>query len=352
MRSPAVRDAAERFALDDRQGIISAAGVLRVDRTTAYGVQMTAQRIALVATMRNEGPFILEWVAYHRHIGFTEMLVCTNDCVDGSPDLLDLLERRGLVRHLRCSPAANDKAQLHAYAQATASLEPSWPDVLMVLDADEFLNIHVGDGKVPALLASTPEATAWLVNWRTFGASGHEHWAPDLVLKRFTRAAPLHHGVNWSFKTLFTHPEAYHCPLLPHGPGFARAECVGGLRPVDGGGHRLPSRYARSEQFLQTEPGQVTWSLAQVNHYNTRSWQDYLVKHDRGGGLGPERWARDENWETFNRNEEQDLSIQRHLPAVESAITALLADDEIRAAHLRCCASYGDHVLKLDRVAA
>src|SRR3546814_9220017 len=47
---------------------------------------------------------------------------------------------------------------------------------------------------------------------------------------------------------------------------------------VDGAGAPLPVTYARSELFLQTEPGKVSWELAQVNHYNTRSWQDYIAK--------------------------------------------------------------------------
>ncbi len=309
------------------------------------------RRIALIATMRNEGPYILEWLAYHRLIGFTEVVVCSNDCADGSPDLLDVLQRRGLVRHLRCAPAAGDKAQLFAYARAEAHLAPSWPDVLMVLDADEFLNIHVGGGTVPELLDAVPDATGFLINWRIFGSSGHRRWSPDPVTRRFTRAAERASGVNWSYKTLFTMPDAYRCPLLPHGPGFARPERLRALRPVDGAGLPLPERYARSEEFLQTEPGRVSWALAQVNHYNTRSWQDYLAKHDRGGGLGPERWDRDANWRIFDRNEEDDRTIQRHLPALERALDALLADGEVRAAHRRCCELYGRHVAQLSAAA-
>jgi hypothetical protein len=313
---------------------------------------MMDQRIALVATMRNEGPFLLEWLAYHCAIGFTEILVCTNDCVDGSPELLDALEAHGVVRHLRCTPGPDDKAQLFAYGQAQAALAHDWPDVLMVLDADEFLNIHVGAGHVTDLLDAVPDATTFLVNWRIFGASGHDRWSAEPVLERFTRAATRDNGVNWSFKTLFRHPDAYHCPLLPHGPGFAKPERLAGLRPVDGGGTALPERYARAEGFLQSEPGTVSYRLAQVNHYNTRSWEDYLAKHERGGGLGPERWARDENWAIFNRNEVEDLSIQRHLPAIRAGVADLLADARVAAAYRRCCDLYGAHVSALAQVPA
>ena len=305
---------------------------------------MNGVRSALVATMRNEGPYIVEWVAYHRLIGFAEILVCSKDCCEASPALLDILDRRGLIQHLPCASQPDGKAQLHAYRQVEALIAHDWPDVLMVLDADEFLNVHVSDGRVEALLGAVPDATAFLLNWRVFGSSGHDRWSPAPVLRRFTRAAARDHGVNWSFKTLFRRPDAYHCPLLPHGPGYARAERLHEIAAVDGGGRLLPDRYARSEGFLQTEPGRVSWELAQVNHYNTRSWQDYLIKHERGGGLGLDRWDRDDNWSAFDRNEEEDRSIQRHLPAVEAAIGELLADPAIRDAHDRCCRLYGEHV--------
>ncbi|WP_254606346.1 glycosyltransferase family 2 protein [Sphingomonas bacterium] len=304
-------------------------------------------RHALVATMRNEGPFLIEWVAYHRLIGFDEILVCTNDCVDGSPDLLDVLQDRGLVRHLRCTPAPGEKAQIVAYAAAERVLAADWPDVLMVLDADEFLNVHVGDRRLADLLAAVPDATAVLVNWRIFGSAGHPDWSPRPVTGRFTRAARRDSGVNWPFKTLFRNPQAYHCPLLPHGPGFARDGWPGLLRAVDGGGAVLPDRYARADTFLQSEPGTVSWRLAQVNHYNTRSRADYLAKHHRGGGQGPGRWDRDANWVVFDRNEEEDRTIRHWTPALEEAMAALLAHAPVRAAHDRCCLLYRRHLAAL-----
>ena len=308
-----------------------------------------SSKFCLVATMRNEGPFILEWLAYHRHIGFNEIIVCSNDCVDGSAELLDELDRAGWLHHIRCDPGPEDKPQLFAYAKADEQLKLADGDWAMVLDADEFLNIHVGRGTVQDLVASTPDATAFMINWRVFGNSGFDEWSSELVMRRFTRAASLDSGVNLSFKTLFTKAEAYHCRLLPHGPGFAKPSAVGELRCVGGDGKLLPPRYAAAEEFLQSEPGTVSWKLAQINHYNTRSWQDYLVKHRRTGGL--HQWDRDVNWNAFNRNEEVDLSIQRHLPGVEEAVRELLSDSRIHARFQQCCSLYAEHVDQLARSA-
>ena len=92
---------------------------------------MAHLRILLVAAMRNEEPYLLEWLAYHRSIGFTDVVICTNHCVDGRP----------------------------------------------------------------AGSAAVPHATAILVDWRLFGSSGHVTWQPGLVTERFTRAAAIDHGV-------------------------------------------------------------------------------------------------------------------------------------------------------------
>ena len=51
--------------------------------------------------MRNEGPFLVEWVCWYRMLGFTDLLIVTNDCTDHSPELLDHLAQAGWVHHLR-----------------------------------------------------------------------------------------------------------------------------------------------------------------------------------------------------------------------------------------------------------
>lgn len=36
----------------------------------------------IVTMMKNEGPYIVEWVAHHLAVGFDRFLVFTNDCDD------------------------------------------------------------------------------------------------------------------------------------------------------------------------------------------------------------------------------------------------------------------------------
>ena len=51
-------------------------------------------RFVIVTPMKNEGPFILEWVAHNLAIGADEIAIFSNDCTDGSDALLDRLDAR------------------------------------------------------------------------------------------------------------------------------------------------------------------------------------------------------------------------------------------------------------------
>ena len=40
----------------------------------------------VITTMKNEGAFLLEWVAHHKALGFDDLVICTNDCTDATTD--------------------------------------------------------------------------------------------------------------------------------------------------------------------------------------------------------------------------------------------------------------------------
>ena len=216
-------------------------------------------------------PVRLEWLAYHRSIGFTDAVVTTNDCLDRSPELLERLQELELLMHLPIKAGPDEKPQMVAYLAAEDRSAIRDADWAMVLDADEFLNIHVGDGSVGALLDAAPEATAFVLNWRVYGSAGWRTWEPGFVCERFPRTACAGDAANLSFKTLASRLDAYACPLTPHGPAYADESRLEELHYVNGAGAPLSTKYATTRTFLQSEPSEVSWALAQVNPYNTRS---------------------------------------------------------------------------------
>ncbi len=69
-----------------------------------------AEKRLIITCMKNEAPFILEWVAYHRSIGFTDFLVFTNDCDDGTVELLDTLAKHDVLTRMR-QPISGDSGR-------------------------------------------------------------------------------------------------------------------------------------------------------------------------------------------------------------------------------------------------
>ena len=95
--------------------------------------------IALMSCMRNEGIHVVEWLAYHRTIGFGPIIICSNDCTDGTDEMLIRLEELGLAHHRRnvIPPGVKPQPSAIRHAQAEPLVHAS--DWVMVFDADEFL---------------------------------------------------------------------------------------------------------------------------------------------------------------------------------------------------------------------
>ena len=126
--------------------------------------------ILLSATcQRNEGPFLLEWLAYHRLIGVSNFIVFSNDCEDGSDRLLETLQSHGVLRHVpqHVDPGKSVQWQaLQALAKDRAARAADW---LLFSDIDEFPMVHAGDHQLTDAIAARPAGIdAIALPWRLF----------------------------------------------------------------------------------------------------------------------------------------------------------------------------------------
>uniref|UniRef100_UPI00235669E2 glycosyltransferase family 2 protein n=1 Tax=Rhodosalinus sediminis TaxID=1940533 RepID=UPI00235669E2 len=176
----------------------------------------------IVACMKNEAPYIVEWVAYHRAIGVDDFLIYTNDCEDGTDALLARLDALGVVRHRTNDAWQGNSPQQHALDRARA--EPVVRDAawLMHIDVDEFVNVRCGDGTLDAFLARGPEATNVAMTWRLFGRSGVARLEDRVVIEQVTRraSAPSRTRSGASRRCSATSAPAGGCPAT--GPTSAR----------------------------------------------------------------------------------------------------------------------------------
>ena len=154
-----------------------------MERNGSSGAPM---RITAVTTIRDEGPFILEWVAYHRLIGVSDFFVYSNHCTDGSDALLDALTRRGWLRHL-ANPAKGRAYQMQALRDAARREDLRRADWIWIADVDEFLNIQVAGHTFHDLIAACQEPQAISIIYQYFANSGIERFEDRPIIGQFTR---------------------------------------------------------------------------------------------------------------------------------------------------------------------
>ena len=302
---------------------------------------------ALFACMRNEGPFLLEWVAYHRVIGFDPVIVATNDCSDGSDALMDALHSAGIATHLRNIVPPGTAPQDSGMQMALRYLADNGPEWLCHLDSDEFMNIRSG---TLANLLNT-EAHAIAVAWRAFGDNGIATW-PGETLPAFTACEATPDPARVKFKSLFRHRLFAHA--REHMPTEARIE---NPVAVNARGEPLAADNLTGEPRSRYRPldKAVAWDAAQINHY-TRSQDVFLMKNDRGDGQGKAdlKYRLGGRWHSqANRNDTQDRSTLRHWPATRTLVQEWRSIPEIGSAEARCNAAFAarrERVLTPDRI--
>lgn len=238
-------------------------------------------RILSVTTQRNEGAFLLEWLAWHQLIGVTDFIVFSNDCTDGSDLLLDALARQGVLTHRRNIPPADQSLQWNALHEAWRDPLRKSTDWMLISDLDEFPMIHAGAHGLADLIAALPDETdAIALSWRLFGAASLDGYRDEPVTQRFLRSAPeglfLPFGASF-FKSLFR-PGAFGGPGV-HRPRHKRS---GAPRWCDGSGRALPDPYAQNDKRLSLAGLRDYQSLAEMHHYSLRSAQSFIVKSERG----------------------------------------------------------------------
>jgi hypothetical protein len=188
---------------------------------------------SVVAIVRDEGPYLAEWVAFHRLQGFDRFLIYDNESSDDGPELAE---------SLGCEVLSwpGEVQQLPAYHDALNRLDDkAWA---AFIDVDEYLWCPNGSRVVEELGRAAGDAIG--APWRMFGHSGHYQRPAGLTIENYTQCAAVHHK---EVKQILR-------------PGLARTW----LDP-----HHTDLPFQRSQSIV-------------CNHYWTRSYEECRAKFARG----------------------------------------------------------------------
>ena len=300
------------------------------DTATGTG---TKPGILAILTVRNEGAFLIDWLAHHRAAGFSDFLVFSNDCDDGTDAMLDRFQEMDWLTHIRNDGPHDKGPQWSALKLADRHPMKARAYWVLFLDIDEFVNIHVGDRTVSALLAALPEATAIPLTWRLFGNAGIRGFEDRPVPEQFTLAAPSVMGWPWRaamFKTLFRNDGSYG-KLGVHRPRQPDRARMQDQRWFDGSGRRLPAGFHTGRIF--SDYGRDNYKLVQLNHYPLGAMDSYIVKCDRGRANREASTFDMSYWVERNFNADEDKSIFTLFPRSEPIRQDLRSDPVLARLH-------------------
>ncbi len=237
------------------------------------------RKACVIASARNEGPYLIEWIAHHRAIGFEHIFLYSNNNDDGSDELLSALASNGVITWFDNVVGDGIRPQHKAFGHALGilphTLDYEWA---LILDIDEFWMCDTG--RFPTVSdyiawQDTENVQAITFNWCMFGTYGAQRFSPDaLVTRRFLLR---HEQVNSPVKTMFKPRFFDHAHV--HYP-FHSA----GVNVVFRDSEKRIYRHEETEFALAAEPTAVT---AWINHYYSKSIDDILWRGMRGVGDQP-----------------------------------------------------------------
>lgn len=247
---------------DDKPSVASGA-IVRAPRFVSPGNKGDQGYLAICAILKNEAINILEWIAYHRAIGVEKFYLYDNNSTDHVQYLLASLIREGIVDLI---PWPINPGQVEAYDDFADRHRHGWTWAAFI-DLDEFVNPFGRESLVEWLEGFT-DASAIAIQWVNFGPNGHDVPPSGLLIESYTTRLCDDHVMHGHVKTIVRMAD-YHRAQGPH------SFHVHG-RVVDEYGEEIDQ--STNYGLMQPKPHRAIC----INHYYTRSRQEWQNKIDRG----------------------------------------------------------------------
>jgi len=294
-------------------------------------------RITSITPMKDEAPFLLEWVAYHRLIGMNDIHVFSNDCSDGTDQMLERLDDLGLLRHFS-NPSMimeqnNHHQQMLRYVNTWPRLRRS--DWVVNLDVDEYICVNAGQGRIGDLFDAVADANMIVMAQHNFGCGGVETFEDKLLMEQFRWSwsldAAYHRKLNRRGTKTLTHASAEARQWRNHSPVFD-ADNTDRVRPVNGNGQAL-SGLDLTEDVKSLLAPDYGFGLVQLNHYVLKSVDAFFLKVARGNANHPDKDYAMGYWRRYDHNHHHDDRIARWQDEVRAFRDELIADPELGPLH-------------------
>jgi hypothetical protein len=238
-----------------------------------FEAEATMTTLAICAIFKDEGPDLMEWVAYHRAIGVDHFFLYDNESTDDGT--LKMLSGP-FKDYITVVPISSRPAQQRAYKHFMDCYANDW-DWAAFIDLDEFIH-PIETDSIKDLLWRYEPFSGVLLHWLMFGPNGHDKRPGGLVIENYTRRLPEKDPLNRHVKSLLRTAHIIGEPGV-HVFSTKGPICNSRVLPV----------------LVTPIQDEVCHELICINHYYTKSREDWDAKLRRGRADVPELRADPEN---------------------------------------------------------
>lgn len=271
--------------------------------------------LAIATVAKNEGPYLREWIEYHKIVGVDRIYFYDNESNDNTKEILAPYIKDGYVLyHLLPNHPINRKVpHVEAYNDAIFRYRDNtkW---MAILDIDEFV-VPVEKDTIPEFLADYEQYPGVVVNWVCFDSNGHDKKPTahgGLLTANYTRVRKEHTnniggmGVHkdTTIKSIVNPREVIHYNTEHYALYYRNFKAV-------------------TENFEMVS-GQITRvhssNKIRINHYVTKSKEEYLEKIIRNGKGTSNIYKLHDMLLNFQEETTEDLVIQKYVPKLKLAL--------------------------------
>jgi FkbM family methyltransferase len=332
-----------------RDGVLAPVEGSKMPARAYRGWPVENPRVLVTTCMKDEGPFILEWLAWHRAVGVTDFVVFTNDCSDGTDRILEHLASRGELVHLPNPALASGSPAFQPLALAYMHHLPAFRDAdfAISMDVDEFLNIRCGEGRLTDLFAATGPFDAISISEINHGSNNRMDFEPGWIRPQFPAhesETPGKKRARRGVKTI-TRLSPKVARLRNHRPDMLHDALP--PRWLDGSGRYLDWFHADGTQNGMDVRG--SYGLVSLDHYALRSLGSFFMKTLRGDVVVANKQVSLRYWKVRNRNECTTSTYQPTIEAEAAAYHARVfeSDPTLMALHDAACRWHSDKIMEV-----
>lgn len=264
-------------------------------------------KIGVAAIVKNEGPYLMEWVAHYYSLGFDKIILSSNDSTDDTQDIIDFLVSIGVVDNFYTDPDRDDDRgypQRRFYNNVISSYRDD-VDIMAFFDADEFLFGDEPIKDIIELLFKDTDKSAVAINWVLYGSNGLKEYDDRLVTERFTRHSDNTIDEN-HYKTI-ARLRNIDIMINPHHPVTNKDD----ITHCDG----TEIEYGR-------DFGMSVRSVIQplrLHHYVTKSKQEWIRKIQRGSA-DDEVYKTEDMFDYWDHNEASLFNVSDHSARINKIV--------------------------------